>query len=287
MQLNGWLVYTKEDYERNSAFAQRFLDLGNNNRSTIRLIYKDDIYYGTYHNTLCILDRDGSPMSTPDFVINRSIDPLFSRHLENMNVRVYNSGRVAEICNDKARTYLEVSRLGIPMVDTLFIDKKALLDGKFRFEYPIVIKTVDGRSGKEVFLAESENDVIDIVSKIPKERFVAQRLCSKPGRDVRVFVVGKNIVGAALRQSKVNFKANISLGGFAEPYFLNEKEKGYVNKIAEHFDFGMVGIDFIFDENGDFLFNEIEDVAGSRTLSMTSNADIVKLYLEHIYSAFD
>ena len=29
----------------------------------------------------------------------------------------------------------------------------------------------------------------------------------------------------------------------------------------------MVGIDFIFDEQGQFLFNEIEDVVGSRTLS--------------------
>ncbi len=56
-----------------------------------------------------------------------------------------------------------------------------------------------------------------------------------------------------------------------------------VNTIINHFDFGMVGIDFIFDEKGGFLFNEIEDVVGSRTLSMTSDTDIVKLYLEHIY----
>ncbi|NLU52002.1 MAG: ATP-grasp domain-containing protein [Clostridiaceae bacterium] len=286
MQLTGWLVYSKEDYERNSSFAKRFLKSGNNKKSSIKLVFKDDIYFGVFRNTLCLLDKVRNILPTPDFVINRSIDPLFSRHLENMNIKVFNSSRISEICNDKARTYLEVSRLGIPMVDTLFINKNTLLQGNFSFEYPVVIKTVDGRSGKEVFLAQSRDDVLNIVSSIPKDRFVAQKLCKNPGRDVRVFVVGKDIVGAVLRQSNVDFKANISLGGSAEAYHLNEVEKGYVKKIVEHFDFGMVGIDFIFDEKGHFLFNEIEDVAGCRTLYMTSNVDIVKLYLEHIYDVF-
>jgi glutathione synthase/RimK-type ligase-like ATP-grasp enzyme len=95
--------------------------------------------------------------------------------------------------------------------------------------------------------------------------------------------VGKEIVGAVLRLSKDGkFKANFSLGGTAEPYTLNAEEREMVMRIADHFDFGMAGIDFIFDEKGGFLFNEIEDVAGSRTLSMTSGTDIVRLYLDHI-----
>ena len=32
------------------------------------------------------------------------------------------------------------------------------------------------------------------------------------------------------------------------------------------FDFGMVGIDFILDENNHWLLNEIEDVVGARML---------------------
>ena len=44
----------------------------------------------------------------------------------------------------------------------------------------------------------------------------------------------------------------------------------------------MVGIDFIFDEHGHFLFNEIEDVVGSRTLSALSEINIVREYLKFI-----
>ena len=42
----------------------------------------------------------------------------------------------------------------------------------------------------------------------------------------------------------------------------------YVNQVVQVFDFGMVGIDFILDENNHWLLNEIEDVVGARMLSV-------------------
>jgi gamma-F420-2:alpha-L-glutamate ligase len=48
------------------------------------------------------------------------------------------------------------------------------------------------------------------------------------------------------------------------------------------FDFGLVGIDFIFAEDGSLMLNEIEDVVGSRTLSALSDMNIVREYLTFI-----
>ncbi len=285
-QLKGWLLYKKEDYEKNVVFAQRFLDLGNHSKNSLKLIYHDDLYYGTSLNNLCLIDKESNKMEYPDYVINRAIDPLLSKQLELMGIRVFNSSHVAEFCNDKAKTYQEAARLGLPMVDTFFVDRKTLLYGEQPLTRPVVIKTVEGRGGKEVFLANSNDELRRIIQDIPKERFVIQKLCGCPGKDVRVFIVGKTIVGAILRRSKGDFKANLSQGGTAEPYSLTDRQLGLVMRIVNHFDFGMVGVDFIFDEKGDFLFNEIEDVAGSRTLSMTSDIDIVRLYLEHVYGCF-
>ncbi len=285
--LKGWLIYAKEDYERNLPFARRFLDSGNNSKSNISLILKDELFYGVENNSLCLKNRNRNITELPDFVINRTIDPLLSRHLEALNIKVFNSSYISEICNDKARTYLEVSQLKIPMVDTLFVDKKSIVNRGFMFDYPVVVKTVGGRGGKEVMLADSYEQLSEIAEKLPGQRFVVQKLSGNPGRDVRVFVVGKKIVGSVLRLSKDGFKANLSLGGTVESYKLNDNEIDIVMRIVNHFNFGMVGIDFIFDEKGRFLFNEIEDVAGSRTLSMTSNTDIVELYLDHIYSCFE
>ena len=47
-------------------------------------------------------------------------------------------------------------------------------------------------------------------------------------------------------------------------------------------DFDFVGIDFILDENGQFLFNEIEDVVGTRTLYKHYEIDVVQTYLKYI-----
>ena len=65
------------------------------------------------------------------------------------------------------------------------------------------------------------------------------------------------------------------------------RKQALIQKIIDAFDFGMVGIDFIFDEEGQFLFNEIEDVVGSRTLSAVSEINIVREYLEFIKNRVD
>ena len=54
-----------------------------------------------------------------------------------------------------------------------------------------------------------------------------------------------------------------------------------LNRIVEEFDFGLVGIDFIYDE-GRPVFNEIEDVVGARMLYSLTDIDIADRYLEFI-----
>lgn len=43
-----------------------------------------------------------------------------------------------------------------------------------------------------------------------------------------------------------------------------------------------MGIDFLIDENGEFLFNEIEDVVGARMLYQLTDINLVGKYLEFI-----
>lgn len=99
-----------------------------------------------------------------------------------------------------------------------------------------------------------------------------------------MFVVGKEIIGAVMRENSQDFRANFKLGGSARLYELQENELAIINKITSHFNFDMVGIDFLIDLDGELLFNEIEDVVGSRTLSAVSNVNILKKYIAHIKS---
>jgi glutathione synthase/RimK-type ligase-like ATP-grasp enzyme len=108
-----------------------------------------------------------------------------------------------------------------------------------------------------------------------------QEVANNPGRDVRVYVIGKKIIAAMLRVSETDFRSNFCLGGKAEIYNLNEDEKKLINKIISLFDFDFVGIDFVFND-GKIIFNEIEDVVGSRMLYTHTDIDIAQLFVEYI-----
>ena len=72
-----------------------------------------------------------------------------------------------------------------------------------------------------------------------------------------------------------NPKSNRKNAGFSD----EEREK--VKKVIRLFDFDFVGIDFIFN-NGKMVFNEIEDVVGSRMVYTYTDIDIVEMYVDYI-----
>jgi len=125
-------------------------------------------------------------------------------------------------------------------------------------------------------------DTIRINLRESIKRYFIQSADVMLGKDLRVFVIGKEIIAAVLRVNKNDFRANYKLGGDAILYTLSDKEKKMIQQIIDHFDFGLVGIDFLIGNNGELLFNEIEDVVGSRILSKVSDINLLEKYVTFI-----
>ena len=140
-----------------------------------------------------------------------------------------------------------------------------------------------------------------LASEYPEAHFptdvVVQPFVQGENADVRVYVLDNAIVTAVKRTAKEGFKSNYSLGGEVEEYVLSKEERVVVDKIIAWFNkerylrektsgLFYVGIDFIIDKEGKFLFNEIEDVVGSRMLYKTSNIDIAQMYMNKIISRY-
>lgn len=117
-----------------------------------------------------------------------------------------------------------------------------------------------------------------------QNQIVVQRLASETGKDLRVYVIGNEIVAGMLRTSGTDFRSNFSLGGHAQVHALTEEEETLVRKIMRHFTFGLVGIDLIYD-NGHPVLNEIEDVVGARMLYAHTDINLVGRYIDYITSA--
>ena len=54
-----------------------------------------------------------------------------------------------------------------------------------------------------------------------------------------------------------------------------------MQKIIDIFDIDYAGIDFLVD-NGNLIFNEIEDTVGARMVYAKTDIDIINLYCEYI-----
>lgn len=277
---NAWLIYNKHDADENSSFINWFKDEAESQNIALELILRESITIGITNNKRSVLYKN-KPITLPNFAIVRAVDPLLSLHLEGLGIRVFNSSYLSWICNNKELTYHHIHDLNIPMVDTIYTNLKQLLKTK-PLDYPFVVKESTGRGGQQVFLIENESDWNSCELNLSPNNLIMQSCDVMFGRDLRVFVVGKEIVGAVLRENPNDFRANFKLGGTATWYPLNKEETELVETIIHHFQFDMVGIDFLFSKDGTLLFNEIEDVVGSRTLSAVSDINILRKYISHI-----
>ncbi len=279
--IRGWLIYNREDRKRNNRFIDWFLEEAENLGIDLSLRLKEDFVYGI-KNSQHFIEYKGEKIALPKFAIVRNVDTLFTKQLEYLGIKTFNTSLISQVCNDKAKTHQYLALYNIPMVDTIFINTKDFKMDYLDDDYPKVVKVVNGRGGKEVYGVYSKKELENKINSLEANNIIIQKMGEVPGKDLRVFVIGKTIIGAVLRSSNTDFRANFSLGGTAKLYNLSESQKKLIYKIIDLFDFGMVGIDFIFDKEGNLILNEIEDVVGSRTLCENSDINIVRLYLEHI-----
>lgn len=280
MLQTGWLIYSKKDAKENASFINRFIKEAQDQNINLYLVLRENLKIGIIDNThICHLNKQS--IKLPDLAIIRTIEPLLNLHLETLGVKVFNSSMVSRICNNKALTHSMINRLNIPMVDTLFLHGKNLTK-QAPMNFPFVLKDAESRGGAHVHLITGPTEWHENIARYSSKNLIIQSSNAQHGKDLRVFVVGKKIIGAVLRESSTDFRANYKLGGSATWYELTHIEKEIIYKIINHFDFGMVGIDFLIGLDGKLLFNEIEDVVGSRILSVVSNKNIINEYITHI-----
>ncbi len=277
--LQAWLIYNKEGSNINHSYISWFIEEANKKSIDMKLIIRENLAIGVRNNQRVLL-LNGKEVTPPDIAVVRTIDPLLSSHLEDMGICVFNSATVARICNHKGLTHHEVQKLAIPMMDTYFYTLETLPKLP-PLPFPFVVKNVQGKGGKEVFFITDEVDWIDKRSNFSQE-IIIQTTDVQIGKDLRVYVLGKKIIAAVLRESKNDYRANYTLGGNISLYTLNDRERELIERIYHHFDFDLVGIDFLIGKSGDLLFNEIEDIVGSRMLSKLTDINLLEKYTEHI-----
>jgi ribosomal protein S6--L-glutamate ligase/gamma-F420-2:alpha-L-glutamate ligase len=198
---------------------------------------------------------------TAPFVINRTNDYKIAQKFEKQGIRVFNPSKFSRLANDKQFCYDFMQKNGIAIMPTRYKN------------VPFVKKPIDGHGGAGVVMCQNISEY--------DENCVCQKPASDLGKDLRVWVVGNQIITSILRVNKNDFRSNYCLGGDAIPYNLSSEETALINKIIALVNGDYYGIDFVFD-GGKIVFNELEDTVGARMVYDKTDIDILKIYCEHI-----
>ena len=263
--MRGLLIYDRIGAKRNEWFIDRLIACASQRGCELSLI----IYEDGFNNTLDV---------KPDFAIVRTIHPELNRMLEDIGVPSFNNYVTSRIANDKWKTCLLASELGISVMDTLPLSS---VDDPELLPYPIVIKSTNGHGGSEVFLANNPEECKQAVTLLAQKSAIVQRMCDEPGVDMRVYVLGGKILRAVKRTSQVDFRSNFSLGGKVDLAAPTKEMEEAISRLQSVLKSDLVGVDFIR-HAGRWVLNEIEDVVGTRMLYSLTDIDIADKYIEYI-----
>jgi len=227
-----------------------------------------------------------------DVLFERSIS--YSRGLyiskiyEANGVRVVNSPQVAERCGDKYVTSQILVREGIPTPRVIMaFDEESALAAAEEIGYPFVLKPVVGSWGRLLAKAEDRSTAEAFIEHkatlgVNHQVFYLQEYINKPGRDIRAFVVGDELVCAIYRTSE-NWITNTARGGVASNCPLSSDLVDICRQTARAMGGGLLAIDLFETANG-LVVNEVNHTMEFRNSIETTGVNIPALMVEYVLS---
>ncbi|WP_210468768.1 RimK family alpha-L-glutamate ligase [Sporosarcina sp. 6E9] len=240
-----------------------------------------------------MMDLSNNFAERPSFVVFLDKDILLAKFLKNNGIRVFNDPDVIETCDNKANQYLELSRNEIPMPKTIIAPKVypsfTIADSGYYEKVlsylglPMIIKEGHGSFGMRVYLIETEDDFYSKVDELRGVDYIFQQFIeSSRGRDIRVNIVGGEIVAAMYRHSETDFRANITNGGVAEVIELTEAQKALAIRAADAVGAEFAGVDLLFGENEEPLVCEVNAAAHIRNIYNVTGINVADAMITYI-----
>ena len=238
------------------------------------------------------LEVDKPIENKPDFAIFWDKDIYLAKRLEQNGIRLFNTAKAIELCDNKILMYQELARNKIRIPRTLIAPKTfeglgytdlTFLDTASQdIGWPMIIKEAYGSFGEQVYLVNNKEEAAHVIKRIGYKDFLMQEfVASSKGRDVRINVVGDKAVASMLRENKDDFRSNISSGGNGTNY---EPSKEYINlaiKATKSLGLSFAGVDVMFGEDGPIICEVNSNPQFASTLKATgvNLADYISDYI--------
>lgn len=230
---------------------------------------------------------DGLEKERPDVVLFRCYDHELAEAFEKDHVAVINNLKSMKLSRDKWATHVLMNQYQIRQPETYkFCGNRSYQQMRDFLGDVFIAKERQSSKGEGVFLIKDEEAFDDLLNRVAMEELIFQEFIEEcSGEDIRVYVVGRDIIGAVRRFSESDFRSNFSLGGNGEAFPVDDELEAFVLRIVAASELEVSGID-ILKANDGYMLCEINANAGFRTLYQYCSANVPASIMAYIHSAY-
>ncbi len=234
----------------------------------------------------------GRPAPAADVWLERSLSAargLYAlRVLEQAGFPTVNRYRTAATCADKLLTTAALVEAGVPQPRTaLAFTAESALRAIEEMGYPVVLKPVVGSWGRLLArindrdAAEAVLEHKEVLGSYQHSIFYIQEYVAKPGRDIRAFIVGDEVIAAIYRASE-HWITNTARGGHASNCPVTPEIAALCRKAAQAVGGGVLALDIFEHAERGLLINEINHTMEFRNSIAPTGVDIPRRVAEYV-----
>lgn len=226
-----------------------------------------------------------------DFVLYLDKDRYVAELLEKAGYKLYNSIDSIIKCDDKMLTHICLSNEGLKMPTTIsstlcYTDNgnrdylKPVIE---KVGLPMIVKENYGSLGKQVYLANDYNELLEIENKLIHIPHIFQEYIeSSRGKDYRIIVIGGKVVAYMKRENKNSYLSNLATGGTATKVILPKEYLDAAEKAAKILGLDYCGVDILEGPNGEPIISEVNSNAFYEGIEKTTGANVAGCYVDYL-----
>lgn len=218
-----------------------------------------------------------------DVVLDRSVAhsrALYSlKSFEAWGIPTLNRTSATQICDDKALCSIELGAAGVPTPETLLaFSIDSAIEACEMVGYPAVIKPVTGSWGRLLAKVNGPQQARALLEQkvtlgsYHHALFYVQQYQEKPGRDIRVFVVGDRLLAASYRSAE-HWITNTARGASSSKCPITSEMEEIVLHACHTVGAQLAGVDLIETEDG-YTVLEVNTGGEFHGLMTTTDVDI-------------
>jgi len=225
-------------------------------------------------------------------VIQRCVSYFRGLHLtatlESAGLPVINSFGVSLMCGNKLFATLALVRAGLPVPRTsVAFAEEGAFKALENLGYPVVMKPVVGSWGRLIALIKDKDSAQALIESRKEMRnallqiYYLQEYVERPPRDIRIMVIGKEVVAASYRYSPLeDWRTNVARGGTSKPCPITHELEDLALKASEAVGSGVLAVDCMESPNK-ILVHEVNNTVEFKGLFFATRVDIAKKIVEY------